>query len=419
MSGNKKISRRKFIGSAAVAGASVSLAKPGFPSLKPKYTPSELIRIGMIGPGSRGCSLLRSFVGKEKNVIVTAVCDNIPSHLAAGKELSGPQAKEYTDYRKLLEQKDIDCVIIATPPYLHSVMSVDALDTGRHVFCEKTLAYNIKQCKDIVKKVKETKLKFQVGMQRRYSAHYLKAMEMIKDGTIGRVTTIRAQWHRNGDWRRPVPDPSLERQINWRMYREYSVGLMAELGTHQLDVANWATGLRPYRVAGFGGINYWVDGRETFDNVHLVYEYPGGIRMLYSSITTNAHFGCSEQIMGDKGTLILTENGGEYFAEEKARKSLEFQAYGGNVSEELQKKILVTGATVKPEDPSLLKSEKFGGAGLSGATGYQFTSFFECIREDKEPFCSAEVGRDASVAIHMGLAAMRREDVVYWEPSYT
>jgi len=91
------------------------------------------------------------------------------------------------------------------------------------------------------------------------------------------------------------------------MYREYSCGLMAELGSHQLDVANWVLGARPIKVAGFGGIDYWKDGRETYDNVHLVYEYPDGVRMLYSSIATNAHFGSSEQIMGDKGTVVLTE----------------------------------------------------------------------------------------------------------------
>ena len=419
MSDGKKISRRRFINSAVAAGATFGLAAKGFPSIKPKYTPSELINVGIIGPGSRGCSLLRGFVGKAKNVQVTAVCDDLPSHLVAGKEIAGSQAKGYTDYMKMLEQKDLDCVIIATPPYLHSVMSVDALDSGKHVFCEKTLAYSIKQNKDIVEKVKETKLKFQVGMQRRSNPAYLTAMKMIKDGAIGKVTTIRAQWHRNGSWRRPLPDPKLERKINWRMYREYSVGLMGELATHQLDVVNWATGSRPYKVAGFGGIDYWKDGRETFDNVHLLYEYPGGVRVLYSSITTNAHYGCSEQIMGDKGTIELTESeGGKYFAEEVARKSTEFAAYQGNITEALQKKILVTGATVKPEDPSLQKAQEIE-ASSTNPTALQLFSFFDCIREDKEPFCNVEVGRDASVAALMGLKAMRSSDVIYWEPSFT
>ncbi|NVM04744.1 MAG: Gfo/Idh/MocA family oxidoreductase [Candidatus Helarchaeota archaeon] len=418
MSDIKNMSRREFIGTAGAVGLSIGLMNSGFPSIKPNYTPSELIRVGVIGTGSRGCRLIRSFVNTAKNVKITAVCDVLSAHLAAGKELSGASAKEYTDYKKLLEQKDLDCVIIATPPYLHAEMSIAAMDAGKDVFCEKTLAYSIEQCKAIVNKVKETKKIFQVGHQRRYNPVYTRTMEMIKEGVIGKVTTIRSQWHRNGNWRRPCPDPSLERMINWRMYREYSCGLMGELGSHQVDVANWVLGKRPIKVAGFGGINYWKDGRETYDNVHLVYEYPDGVRMLYSSITTNAHFGCSEQIMGDEGTIILTEQGGEFFKEEIARKAPEATAFGTDRTHELQKFILITGATIKPEDPSTQEAKKIAMEKVD-PTSIQMLSFFECIRENKEPACNAEVGRDASVAIHMGIRAMRKSEIVYWEPSFT
>ncbi len=161
----------------------------------------------------------------------------------------------------------------------------------------------------------------QVGLQRRSSQLYRVAMEMIRKGALGNLTFFRAQWHRNSSWRRPVADPRLERQINWRMYREYSGGLMAELASHQIDVVNWALGAEPIAVVGTGGINHWKDGRETNDNVQAIYEYPKGQKLLYSSILCNAHHDYSEQLMGDGGTLVITIGHGMYYREQVAKVS--------------------------------------------------------------------------------------------------
>ena len=104
---------------------------------------------------------------------------------------------------------------------------------------------------------------------------YQVAMEMIRKGALGKVMFVRAQWHRNSNWRRPVPDPKFERLINWRMYKEYSGGLLAELASHQIDVANWAFGSEPISVYATGGIDYWKDGRETCDNVEAILRISG------------------------------------------------------------------------------------------------------------------------------------------------
>jgi predicted dehydrogenase len=144
-------------------------------------------------------------------------------------------------------------------------------------------------------------------------------MEMIRNGALGKITFVRAQWHRNSSWRRPVADPKLERLINWRMYKESSGGLMAELASHQIDVANWAIGDTPTAVLGTGGIDYWKDGRETNDNVQAIFEYPGGQKAVFTCILSNAHYGFSEQIMGDQGTIEITIGKGMYFRETVAR----------------------------------------------------------------------------------------------------
>jgi predicted dehydrogenase len=103
-------------------------------------------------------------------------------------------------------------------------------------------------------------------------------MRHIREGEIGRVMHVYGYWHRNTNWRRPVPDPKFERLINWRMYKEYSGGLAAELGSHQIDVANWVFGALPETVIGSGGIDYWKDGREVDDNIQVVYLVPRGRR---------------------------------------------------------------------------------------------------------------------------------------------
>jgi predicted dehydrogenase len=173
---------------------------------------------------------------------------------------------------------------------------------------------------------------------------------MIKAGMIGQVTAIKGQWHRNNNWRRPVPvarsDASwtaLERRLNWRLYREYSRGLLTELGSHQLDVVNWVLGATPKRAFATGGIDYWQDGREVYDNVFCIYEYelpcredaphgsgvsaaksqpaaPGTpetytVRATWSSICNNAYEGAAELILGTKGTLFLTSTKGLFYRE--------------------------------------------------------------------------------------------------------
>ena len=103
-----------------------------------------------------------------------------------------------------------------------------------------------------------------------------------------------------------MPDPSLERFLNWRVYREYSGGLMAELGSHQVDVADWAFQSEPIAVTGVGGLDYWKDGRDIFDNVAVIFEYPEGQKFIFTSICNNAHLDFSEVIMGDEGTIEIT-----------------------------------------------------------------------------------------------------------------
>ena len=201
-------------------------------------------------------------------------------------------------------------------------MVVDALNAGKHVFVEKTMYFKEEEG-DMIHKAMEAnpKLVVQVGLQRRSSVLYQVAMEMIRKGALGKIMFVRAQWHRNSNWRRPVPDPKFERLINWRMYKEYSGGLLAELASHQIDIANWAIGAEPKSVI-------------CHRRHQLLERRPRNLRQRRGHLRIsgrteaglewhpyNAHLEFNEQIMGDQGTLIITLGKGLYYREQVAKVS--------------------------------------------------------------------------------------------------
>ena len=321
MEKEQAVTRREFLKTAASVTAASSLTGLSAPGILTAQTAGNPVRYGIIGTGTEGCTLLK-FLATIPDGHCIATCDISPPNLTKGVETIGSNPETYTEYRKMLERKDMDAVLIATPLNLHAQMVVDALNAGKHVFVEKTMYFKEDEGEMIRKAMADNpKLVLQVGLQRRSSVLYQVAMEMIRKGALGKIMFVRAQWHRNNNWRRPVPDPKFERLINWRMYKEYSGGLLAELASHQIDVANWAIGSEPISVYATGGINYWKDGRETCDNIEAIYEYAGGQKLVWTSILYNAHLDFNEQIMGDQGTLIITLGKGMYYREQVAKVS--------------------------------------------------------------------------------------------------
>ncbi len=363
------------------------------------------VRLGFIGVGRRGGALLRSGVLVPGNEVV-AVCDiQRAAQNAAEKNVQGEYSKKnrtakiqrYDDYRRLLDDKSVEAVFIATPQYLHGPMALDALEAGKHVYCEKAMALTIGENRDIVRMVnaREDQV-FQVGHQRHYSPLYRKIVEMVHSDQIGNVAGFRAQWNRNDMVRRPAEKPELEKVINWRLYKELSGGLTTEFASHQIDVCNWTLGTHPDSVCGFGGIDWYQDGRDTEDNIHLIFNYrvpvvkrdPYGrpmtvngkaqkddpkaslayetkdgevvrrdVRFTYNSIMQNAHLGPSEMIFGQYGTLEVSLQGAEFFKEKKARVDPNRVAEGTNPRRSLQKRILTTGTSVDPTTAGLTRKK--------------------------------------------------------------
>lgn len=265
----------------------------------------EKARIGIIGTGSRGQFHIQHLL-QMPHVEVTALCDDYTPHLEDAAQYY-PSAKLYSDYRKLLEDKNVDGVIIATPLYLHAPMTLDALEAGKRVFCEKAMAYSQEDCLRVYNRRKELGGVLFIGQQRLFDPKYIKAMSMIHEGRIGEVVGVRNYWYRNNNWRRDVPSPELERRINWRLYSEYSRGLMTELACHQLQNGSWSMGMLPEQVMGSGHLVHWTkeDKRDVYDTVSAIFTYPNGVNMTFESVISNKHFGMGEQILGSQGTIDL------------------------------------------------------------------------------------------------------------------
>jgi predicted dehydrogenase len=295
--------RREFITSTAASAALV--ATPGFVSAMAKKVNGDVLRTGHIGTGRQGQKLLRLAHGLQ-GFEVRTICDILPFRLDEARELAGPGAQAVEDYRRILDDPDIDAVFIATPFHFHARPLLDALDAGKHVYCEKTLVKGHDQIEAVRPVLENTDRIVQTGYQHRYSDHLRHIAGIIEGGEIGSISKVECLWNRNGDWRRPVPSPEYERAINWRMYREYSGGLTAELSSHQMDILQWILGSPPRHIMGTGGIDHWKDGRTTRDNTHLLVSHENGVAVSYSCMTTNDYEGFRMTFLGTRGTIVTS-----------------------------------------------------------------------------------------------------------------
>ena len=331
-----------FMGGAALlAGAPwLSSCTPG----RLKEISGQQARIALIGTGSRGQYHIHNLL-LIPHARIVALCDSYEPNLQAAAALC-PGAKLYRDYRKLLEDKEIDGVIISTPLGSHAAITLDALSAGKHVFCEKAMARTLDECKAVYDAYQKSDKVLYFCMQRMFDEKYLQGMKLLHEGLIGEIVGMRCHWFRNADWRREVPSPELERQINWRLYKEHSGGLMTELACHQIEVCNLAVGRIPQSISGMGDIVYWKDGREVYDAVNVIYRYADGRKINYESLISNKFNGMEDQILGKNGTMELAK-GVYYLEEDNSRSGIECLI--DSMKEKVLSSVPLAGPSWRPE----------------------------------------------------------------------
>jgi predicted dehydrogenase len=235
------------------------------------------IATAVIGVGNRGAHLLRGVI-EQPNAKVAGLCDIKPDRLdkaATAAARDNPQT--YTDWRKIIDRKDIGAVFVATPPHLHSEMAIAALQAGKHVYCEKPIGVTPAQVRDLVKVAKSTNRVFVAGQQMRSFKQLGQAVQRIREGVIGNVIMVKAQRHASGDH-----DGS---SADWYFDVTKSGGYLIEQSVHNLDACNWVIGAHPTRASGFGGTMMFKNdppGRTIFDCGILAFDYSNGVKMSFT-----------------------------------------------------------------------------------------------------------------------------------------
>jgi predicted dehydrogenase len=367
--------------------AEIDVAEP------PAPTP---VRLGIIGPGSRGKELIRNFL-RVPGVTIVAAADVYTPRFQELNQVCRCTVASHSDYRSLVDRKDLDAIVVATPLNFHAQHVIAALQSGRHVYGEKTMAFTVAEAYDIAKTVDEGKQIFQVGHQYRYAPWIRSAIDYVQRGEIGDVTHIYGYWHRNSDWRRPVPDPSLERLINWRLYNEYSLGLLAELGSHHIDIANWVFSETAHAAYATGSIAVYHDGRENDDNVQAVLSYSKGRRFVFSSLTDNAEMGNQLWIYGTRGSLNLTLEDAEFFYEPK--RAVQLPSKPG-----AKGKAITAGASYRPagEMPYRGAGKRLDIPVTEDPTTTACRAFINCVRTGQKPIADAHVGLRSALSVITG-----------------
>jgi predicted dehydrogenase len=359
--------------------------------------PGGPVRVGFIGVGGQGRALLtQTALGAvpTRYAEIKALADINPDSLKrANEQLQNNKhapVPTYADWKEMLQKEDLEAVIMAPPLWAHADMAVSCLDAGKHVLCEKMMAWDVEGCERMQRAAATNRRVLEIGYQRNYSPLYEAAFQGVfaKD-VLGDIYLSRILWHRNGNWRRqgqpPSPGydpsswgyPTFEHLLNWRLYWKYSKGLFAELASHQLNITNQVFGATPEAVTASGGVFRFKDGREAYDHVYATFEYAGGRTAVFSSIESNAFDDYYEMYMGTKGTLILRrETDAMLFAE-------------GNSDLATGLEVTARGAGPVIDSSETQAANRSGAIQSQAADGRTLVDRSESTRRQIRGFCSA------------------------------
>ncbi len=374
----RPLTRRRFLKTTgAVTGGSLVASLPA--SSRPNVQgANEFLRLGFLGVGDRGSNLLRHTLNciSVSTLRVTAICDIDPKRRdAAVEKCGGMQPAGIHDYRELLDRKDVDAVVIATPIHLHAEHAVAALAAGKHCYCEKPLGPTPEDVKTIHEAVKKSGKRFQVGFQWRYHSGFLALADVVQSGGIGKVNFVTAARH-------TASYPT----SGWYIDRKLSGDLIVEQAVHEMNVFCWVLKSHPLRATGVGGTNALKGTppeRTIMDHYSVAYEFPNEITLQYSHCiyTPNGLGGLHQTFLGTDGRGARLEN------TTRLTVSKDGKAQAKDIP------------LPPEEDPTELAIQ----------------SFVQCIRQDKEPLANIEAGRVATLMAILGRTAIQKRRQVEWE----
>ncbi|MCG3159047.1 MAG: Inositol 2-dehydrogenase/D-chiro-inositol 3-dehydrogenase [Acidobacteria bacterium] len=406
----QSINRRDFIRQASGAAAAGLTAA----SYANALGANDRVRLGIIGPGGRGQELMRAFL-QSPNAEFVAAADIYTRRHDEAKSIA-PGIKTFSDHRRLLESKDVDAVIVATPLHCHARHFVDTLAAGKDLYCEKTMTWSIEEAESCLAAAKKaSKQVVGVGQQHNSAGYFKDARQWVKDGLVGKVTSVEAWMSRNtphgkGQWVRPIPADcnaqnvdwkaflngrpnrpfDAHKFINWRLYWEFSGGNITENMVHQIGWIIGALDLGvPTAAYMSGGVFSEKDGREVPDTIAVTLDYPNDLVVAWQSTFSNSRFGLGIRILGSDGTI-------EWLA--------------GTTD-------MVSGRSASGWSYAPEKTNRPNGEAIKGSSQGEnhYANFVECVRSRKEPNSSVELGYRSAIAAHMANLSYRRKERVTLE----
>jgi predicted dehydrogenase len=391
---------------------------------------NDRVQVGFIGYGLIGSQHVRDFKNQADADLV-AMSDVYQPRLEQGVAACGGHAKSYSDFRKLLDDKDIHAVVVSTPDHWHALMTIMACAAGKDVYVEKPLTLFIREGRWMVEAARRYQRVVQVGTQQRSGKHYQKAAEMLRAGYIGKVMSARMGAYRNvmpgfGDPPDGAPPSDLDYEMwlgpapkrpynphrslyHFRWFWDYSGGQMTNLGAHEIDIVQWAMQVKgPLAVSSSGGRFALEDNGETPDTQDALFEYPGFTALFSLREASAGHRGEGKlEFFGSKGTLGIDRSGFEVYPDMKIDPFNAIPVFAGQPAGGPKR----SGAAPEP----WIQPYKMEGPSAE-QLNLHVRNFLDCVKSRERPIADVEQGNQVTTACHLANISLRMGRKIRWNP---
>lgn len=415
-----ELSRRNFT-RAAVAASALSYSRI--------IGANDRLQIGYIGVGNRGTQVHEAFLEHGDQVTV-ALCDLRDEYMDHNAKISRATPKNYKEYKKLLDDKDVQAVVIATPDHWHALQFIDACNAGKDVYVEKPLSLTVHEGRRMVEVAEKTKRVTQVGIHRRSGKFLKEAVDFVQSGALGHITVCKG-WHLQNEWPngignvpdgRPMsesewdqwlgPAPKVPYNANRMYYRfrwfyNYSGGQMTNFGVHYMDMLRWVIGKdAPRAVTVMGGKYAVKDNREIPDTAEALWEFDGGTMMIFSQYNANAApgniQGAEMEIRGTKGTMYIHGNRWEVVPEKTTEMLVSARTPIDRNTEKAYR------PSMKPAmEPKAVKG--------SADTAFHARNFIDCVKSRAKCNCDILDGHRSTAATLIANIALKTRSFLEWD----
>jgi predicted dehydrogenase len=391
---------------------------------------NDRIQVGFIGYGLIGHQHVHDFQN-QKDADLAAMCEVYQPRLEEGVAACGNGARSYRDFRKLLDDKDIQAVVVSTPDHWHALLTIMACAAGKDVYVEKPMTLFIKEGRWMVEAARRYRRVVQVGTQQRSGPHYQKARELTRARYFGKVVSARMGFYRNvmpgfGNppdgpppagldydmWLGPAPERPYNPHralYHFRWFWDYSGGQMTNLGAHELDIVQWCMGAKgPAAVSSSGGRFALEDNGETPDTQDALFEYPGFTAVCsIREASAGRRTGYGLQFFGTKGSLNISRSGYEVIPDMKIDPSNAIPTFQGHPAGGPLRSATKAEPWIEP-----LKAP--------GSSPQQFDlhvrNFLDCVKTRQRPIADVEQGHQAAVPCHLANISLRLGRKIRWDP---